>query len=331
MKPTPEISRNSSVANGKVRHFLKLSDISADELREILALALKLKKQRSNRTTLPPSTLLSGKVLGLLFEKASTRTRVSFEVGIRELGGDSIFLSEQNIQTGRGETLQDTLLVLERYLGGIVVRNHDHRALVDASKYLHIPVFNGLSEQHHPCQAIADALTILEELWGSVVTPKSSPTLAYVGEGNNVMVSLIELCSMMKWPLRIATPKKYRGTKLLKDIIFDETYISFGEDPIQAVKNAQVVYTDTWFSMPATEKKGQTKSNVKNLTFKKFQINKRLLSHADSRYIFMHCLPAYRGQEVTKEVLEGHHSVVFNQAENRLHAQKALLQYWYQN
>ncbi|XP_060077781.1 ornithine carbamoyltransferase-like [Ylistrum balloti] len=295
----------------KQRHFLKPSDFSYSEINQILKETLLFKKRRE---TIRKKTL-TGKIIGLFFQKSSTRTRISFEVGIKELGGENIFLTRENTQVKRGESFSDTFRVLERYFHCLIIRNNDHDVLENLSKTSTIPIINGLSNRHHPCQVLADAFTINEHV--------AKPKIAYVGDGNNVATSLIELCSLLKWPLRVTTPPSHACPKsVLKDCLVNDRWIEFNHHPQSAVKGCNVIYTDTWFSMGDKESKAN-----KLKAFKGFQVNDRLLKDATKDYIFLHCLPAYRGLEVSESIIDGKHSKVFDQAENRLHVQKAILSF----
>lgn len=295
------------------RDILKLSDLSADEISLILKRAIETKSDP--KTTKCP---LIGKSIGLLFEKSSTRTRVSFEVGIYQLGAHPIYLTPNEIQIGRGETIKDTARTLSRYLDGVVIRTFGHETLIEFAKYASIPVINGLSDLHHPCQALADLLTIFEKK-GRL----EGISIAYIGDGNNVANSLIEAAALMSMNISIACPKGCDpDAKIIKEFNGNpKAKISMLRDPKEAVKNADVVYTDVWVSM------GQEKqSAAKKKKFKGYKINKKLLSLAKKDAVMMHCLPAHRGEEITDDVIDGEQSIVFDQAENRLHAQKALLE-----
>jgi ornithine carbamoyltransferase len=262
---------------------------------------------------------LIGKSVGLLFEKASTRTRVSLEVGIYELGGHALYMNPREIQIGRGETIHDTAKVLSRYLDAMIIRTFSHDTLREFSLYSSIPIINGLSDLHHPCQALGDLMTMMEKkkrLKGLKV--------AYIGDGNNVANSLIEASSLTGIVLSIACPKGYEPSKdiLKKAREYPNCTITIFQKPEDAVSGADVLYTDVWVSM-GQEKEGKKKKQL----FRKYQLNKKMLSYAQKDAIVLHCLPAHRGEEITDEVIDGPHSVVFDQAENRLHTQKALLEF----
>ncbi|MBN1892476.1 MAG: ornithine carbamoyltransferase [Clostridiales bacterium] len=292
-------------------------DVSFDELDGLLKTALDLKAQTKTGVFEP---LLAGKSLGMIFTKSSTRTRVSFEVGMYQLGGQPLFLSSDDIQLGRGETIADTAQVLSRMLDGIMIRTFDHQDIVDLSRFGSIPVINGLSDDQHPTQALADLLTIKEhkgELRGL--------KLAYVGDGNNVANSLLQACAKAGMHISVASPKDYTCSEFfvkqaLADAAVTGSTVHMGTDPIEAVHGADVVYTDTWTSMGQEEEKAKRAA-----IFAPYQVNAELMSHAEKDAIFMHCLPAYRGYEVTADIIDSPRSVVFDEAENRLHAHKAIL------
>jgi ornithine carbamoyltransferase len=264
--------------------------------------------------------LLAGKTLAMIFEKPSTRTRISFEVGMWQLGGAALFLSSQELQMGRGEPVKDTAAVLSRYVNGIMIRTFDHATVQELARYASVPVVNGLTDLLHPCQVLADLLTI-EEKKGHLQGVK----IAYTGDGNNVAHSLLLGCSKMGLDLAVATPPSYRPLpKIVAEALANAgqsgSKIFITDDPSEAVKNADVIYTDVWTSM------GQEKEKAERRTiFAPYQINSNLVKMASPDVLIMHCLPAYRGEEITTQVLEGERSVVLDQAENRLHAQKALL------
>lgn len=296
------------------RDFLTVSDLSAQEIDALLKRALAFKAGQ-NSGACP----LIGKSIGLIFEKASTRTRVSFEVGIYQLGAQSIYLTPKDIQIGRGESIHDTAKVLSRYLDAIVMRTYRHDIVREFASHASVPVINGLSDLHHPCQALGDLMTIIEKK-GSLYGIR----LAYVGDGNNVANSLVEAASIMGMRLSIACP---RGYEPLYDVkgrtrgVLDQN-ITILRDPREAITGADAVYTDVWVSMGQEEEASERRRR-----FKKYQLNSRLLSHARPDAIVLHCLPAHRGEEITDDVIDGRQSVVFDQAENRLHTQKALLEF----
>lgn len=300
-----------------MKHFISLQDCSAEEITDLLDLADKLKKQTKNGVS---HHLLKGKTLGMIFAKSSTRTRVSFEVGMYQLGGHALFLSSSDIQIGRGETIADTARVMSRYLDGIMIRTFDHQDVTDLAKYGSIPIINGLTDLLHPCQALTDLMTIREHK-GRLKGLK----MAYLGDGNNMAHSLMIAASKTGMDVAIASPQGYGCNQEFIDFAQKNAAASgcdvlITEDPGTAIKDADVVYTDTWVSMGQEEEKAE-----RILTFTPYQVNAELMSLARPDAIFMHCLPAYRGLEVTEDILEGPASVIFDEAENRLHAQKAVL------
>ena len=293
-----------------VRHFLDLIDVPAVDLRKMidLARAMKAKGPRHDRA-------LAGKTLAMIFERPSTRTRVSFEVAMRQLGGDAIMLTAEEMQLGRGETIADTARVLSRYVDAIVIRALDPDAVAELARYATVPVINGLTRRSHPCQVMADVLTF-EEHRG----PIHGRTVAWTGDANNVLTSWMHAAERFAFRLRVATPPELAPKKPLVDWIkSSRAAIKIGTDPEEAVKGADCVVTDTWVSMG--DRNGARRHNL----LERYQVNTRLMSRAKPDAIFMHCLPAHRGEEVTADVIDGARSVVFDQAENRLHAQKALL------
>ncbi len=295
----------------KGRDILGIADLSSEEIDELLKLARQLKKgERSPQCN---------KILGLLFYKASTRTRVSFSVAMYQLGGQVIDLNPSVTQVGRGEPIQDTARVLDRYLDILAIRTFAQKDLELFARYAEIPIINALSDLEHPCQILADLLTI-QECFGSV----AGITLAYVGDGNNVAHSLLLGGALMGMNVRVATPDDYQPDEQIvrqaKQLAKNASEIVITDDPIAAVQGAQVVYTDVWASM-GQEASADTRIPI----FEPYQINEQLLSHADGEAIVLHCLPAHRGEEITEAVIEGKQSRVWDQAENRMHAQKALL------
>ena len=295
------------------KDFLTLSDLSRQEAVAILNRSLELK----NGTDASKCPLI-GRSVGLLFEKSSTRTRVSFETGIYQLGGQSIVLNPQDIQLGRGETVADTARTLSRYLHAIVVRTFAHERIEEFAEHATIPVVNALTDTHHPCQALADMLTIYEKKH-----TLDDLSVVYIGDGNNVANSLIEAACIGGFEITIACPKGYEPSKdVLKRAKMAGRTVKIEHDPKKAATKADVIYTDVWVSMgQEKEKKERTK------VFKPYQVNSALVKKAKKDAIVMHCLPAHRGYEITDEVIDGPQSVVFDQAENRLHAQKALLEF----
>lgn len=300
-----------------MQHLISVHDLTPDEINEIFDLSAKLKQYLKEGKE---HKYLKGKTLGMLFSKSSTRTRVSFEVGMYQLGGYPLFLSANEIQLGRGESIYDTAQVLSRYVDGIMIRTYSHQDVIDLAKYSTIPVINGLTDLMHPCQALADLFTIYEKK-GRLKGLK----LAYIGDGNNMAHSLLHGCAKVGMDISIATPQGYECDPVIveeakKDAEISGSNIFITNDPVEAIRNADVVYTDTWVSM------GQEAEKEKRLEiFRPYQVNKDLFALSKSDSIFLHCLPAYRGYEVTEDVIDGPNSVVFDEAENRLHVQKAIM------
>jgi ornithine carbamoyltransferase len=315
-KATPVIN-DWQLQRLKGRDFIDFKDFSADELEYLLSLSVTLKKKCKAGETFQP---LQGKTLGMIFTKASTRTRVSFEVGMFQLGGHALFLSGSDTQIGRGEPIADTAQVLSRYVDGIMIRTFAHEDVVELAKYASVPVINALTDLHHPCQVLADILTLYE-----YKQTLKGLTVAYVGDGNNMAHSWLMAAPKFGLNLRVASPKGYacdagivaEAKELAKQC---GTEVVVTEDPVEAVKQADVIYTDVWASM------GQEAEQAQRVqAFQGYQVNAELCSHAKEDYLFMHCLPAHRGEEVTAEIIDGPHSVIFDEAENRLHVQKAIL------
>lgn len=296
------------------RDFLTLRDLSSEELSSILDRAMKL-KSGEDRSACP----LIGRSIGLLFEKSSTRTRVSFETGIYQLGAHAVYMNASELQLGRGETISDTSKALSRYLDAIVIRTYDHSRLEDFASNAAIPVINGLSNLHHPCQVLADLMTILERK-GRL----KGIHLAYIGDGNNVANSLIEAASRMEINLIMACPEGYEPDPgVLEQARRDaKSEIVILRDPKEAAGMADAVYTDVWVSMGHEEEAEARKKRLRP-----YQVNEKVLECAKKDVIVLHCLPAHRGEEITDKVIDGPLSVVFDQAENRLHAQKSLLEF----
>jgi ornithine carbamoyltransferase len=294
------------------KDFLTITDFSAEELTALLQRASELKSGKD-----PSACPLIGKSIGLMFDKTSTRTRISFQTGIYQLGAQPIYINTKELQLGRGETIEDTAKTLSRYLHGIVIRTYAHSMVENLAGNATIPIINGLTDLHHPCQALADMLTIIEKK-GRL----KNINLAYIGDGNNVANSLIEAASLMKMNLTVACPKGYEpDKKLYEKAVSLNPYIKIVSDPREAADKADVLYTDVWISM------GQEREvERRRTTFKKYQINQDLLSIAKPDAIVMHCLPAHRGEEISSDVIDSPQSVIFDQAENRLHSQKALLE-----
>lgn len=311
-----------------IHHLLSLTDLSRQEVEALFELTALLKKRK-----VKVHEPLAGKTLGLVFQKPSVRTRLSFEIGMYQLGGQCAYLGPEDIQQGQRlpqkgagprafaqrESAKDMARVLSRYVNGIAARTFAHRDVVELAQWATVPVINGLSDTHHPCQALADLFTILEH-FGSLKSLK----VAYVGDGNNVCHSLMHGCALLGVTLAVATPRQFPP----QPAVVEEARLAakrsggaltVATDPAAAVAGASVVYTDVWVSMGQQRPKGQLKA------FVPFQVNKALTARADTRHVVMHCLPAHRGVEITDEVLDSPHSVVYDQAENRLHIQKAIL------
>ena len=299
------------------KHLTMDLDLKKEEIWEIFHLAKELKEKQKRGI---PHELLKGKSLAMIFQKPSTRTRVSFEVAMTQLGGHALNLSSQELQLSRGETIADTAKVLSRYVDCIMARVFDHQDIVELAKNSTVPVINGLSDKFHPCQALTDLFTIWEK-FGTL----ENLALVFVGDGdNNVTNSLLLLCARLGVNFRVACPEKYKTRKEIldlakEDIEKNKVKIEILEDPKEAVKGADVIYTDTWVSMGRTDVKERLEA------FKNYQVNKELLSFAKESVKVMHCLPAHRNQEITDEVMDGPNSIIFDQAENRLHVQKAIL------
>ena len=301
-----------------MKHLLTLHDWITEEILETLNLADKLKYEQKQ---VIEHHLLKGKTLGMIFSKSSTRTRVSFEVGMYQLGGYALFLSANDIQLGRGESVYDTANVLSRFLDGIMIRTFKQSDVEDLARFGSIPVINGLTDLVHPCQILADFQTIREHKEGQLKGLK----LAYIGDGNNMAHSLLYGGAKVGMDISVATPPEYTcDAQVVKNALEDAkatgAKLTLTCDPQEAIKGADVVYADTWVSMGQEEEKEE-----KIKVFSNYQINKELFSQADKHAIFLHCLPAYRGYEVTEDVIDGPQSVVFDEAENRLHAQKAVM------
>lgn len=297
------------------KDLISIKDLTQAEIEDIFVLTDKLKKDKSQF-----SSILAGKTLVLIFQKPSNRTRVSFEVGIYQLGGNALYLAPNEINLGVRESIKDVAKTLSRYVDAIVLRTFEHKNLLEMAKFATVPVINGLSDFSHPCQALADVYTIREKL-GNL----KGKTLAYVGDGNNVCTSLLYASAKCGLNMHVAAPKGYAPDKLVlqeaKSIAKSKNAsIKLFNNPNEAVEGVDVVYTDVWASM------GQEKESAKRKKiFKKFQMNKNLMKLAKKEALVMHCLPAHRGEEITDEVMDSKASVVFNQAENRLHVQKAIL------
>jgi ornithine carbamoyltransferase len=300
-----------------MKDFIAIADYSPAQIQDLLDLAVRLKTEWQAGGN-PP--LLKGKVLAMIFQKPSLRTRVSFDMAMRHVGGDALYLSPNEIGLGKREAISDIARVLSGYVEAIMARVFDHAHVVELAKWSDVPVINGLSDYNHPCQGMADALTI-QEKFGSLKGLK----VAYVGDGNNVAVSLMHVCAKLGANFVIASPEGYdlkpEPLQLGKQIAAETgVTITTLRDPHEAVRGADVIYTDTWTSMGQEEE-----TKIREKVFPPYQVNARLVSEANSDVIVMHCLPAHRGQELTDEVADGPHSMIFPQAHNRLHAQKAIL------
>ncbi len=299
-----------------MRHFLTLADFTKQELLEMISLAQKIKKQTLERKYVP---YMQHKTLGMIFEKSSTRTRVSFETGIYQLGGIGLFLSKNDIQLGRGEPMKDTARVISRMVDMVMIRTFEQSKIEEFAAFSKVPVINGLTDAYHPVQLLTDYLTMIE--FGKGV----DPIVAYVGDGNNMAASWLMLASIMGFELRVATPKGYECDakvvqKALEFAKESGAKIIISNDPSAAIKGADVVTTDTWISMGKEDEKSKRVAD-----FKGYMVDSNMMQLAKSDAIFLHCLPAYRGYEVSDEVLEAHADAVFSEAENRLHMQKGIM------
>ncbi|TRZ35794.1 ornithine carbamoyltransferase [Niallia circulans] len=301
----------------KGKDLLTLAEYSPETIGELVQKAKEMKDAYLNGEIIAP---LKGKTLGMIFEKSSTRTRVSFETGMFQLGGQALFLSSRDLQIGRGEPVSDTAKVLSQYVDAIMIRTFAHETVEELAEHATIPVINGLTDLHHPCQALADLLTILE-VKGTLKGLK----LAYIGDGNNVAHSLLIACAKVGMDVAVATPPSYAPNEEIVSLAksfaaASGSTVSIVNDPIEAVTAADVIYADVWTSM------GQEEENEQRLKdFAGFQVNKELVAHAKADYMFLHCLPAHREEEVTADIIDGPNSYVFQEAGNRMHAQKALL------
>ena len=307
-----------------MKHYIDFhEDVGIEELNYLLDIAADMKAKVKTGIE---HHYLKGKTLAMIFTKSSTRTRVSFEVGMYQLGGHALYLSNDAIQIGRGETIHDTAKVLSGMVDGIMIRTFSHQDVVDLAKYGSIPVINGLTDDQHPTQMLADLLTI-KEVKGDLKGLK----LAYIGDGNNVANSLLQACAKAGMDIAVASPKDYTCPQKYVDQALEDAAVTGSKvlmttDPYEAAKDADVLYADTWTSM------GQEEEKAKRVEiFKDYQINRDLFSVADKDAIFLHCLPAYRGYEVTEDIIDGPRSYVFQEAENRLHAHKAILVNCYLN
>ncbi len=292
--------------------LLTIGELEKEEVREILSLAMEIKKNKGKYRS-----ALKDKILAMVFEKPSLRTRMTFEVGMLEMGGKAIYLGPSEIQLGKRESIADVARNLERWVDGIMIRTFGQENVEEMAKWAKPPVINGLSDLHHPCQALADYFTLLEK-FGKLEGLK----IAYVGDGNNVCHSLIEGASKLGVDISIATPEGYEPKKEIVEKAIKEanSKIEIVRDPVEAVKNADAIYTDTWTSMGQEHEK-----EIRVKVFRPYQVNKALMEKTGKKTYFMHCLPAHRGEEVSDEVIDSEYSLVFEEAENRLHVQKAIM------
>lgn len=299
-----------------MRHFLTLKDYTKEEILDIISLGLAIKKELKSGNTIRH---LSGQTLAMIFEKSSTRTRVSFETGIFQLGGHGLFLSHRDIHLGRGEPVKDTARVISSMCDMVMIRTFEHSKIEEFAAYSSVPVINGLTDSYHPVQLLADYMTMMEH------SKAKNPVVAYIGDGNNMTHSWLMLAAKLGFELRVATPKGYEADAAIiaqaqQIAKASGALLHFTHDPKTAVRGATVVTTDTWASMGQEEEK-----EARLKIFEGFMVDDALMATADPDAIFLHCLPAYRNQEVSESVLEGAQSVVFDEAENRLHAQKGLM------
>jgi len=299
-----------------IKHFINFDDLSLKELQGIIDQAISLKKEHKSGQI---NDTLKNKTLAMIFDKSSTRTRVSFEAGMTQLGGQSLFLSEKDIQLGRGEPITDSAIVISSMVDAVMLRLSSHEDIIEFSKHSSKPVINALSDESHPCQILADLMTY-QEMYGSIKNKK----IAWIGDGCNVCQTYMQAAGIFDFELSIATPKGYEPSEL-----FIENYkknINFYSDPLMASENADIIVTDVWTSMGQESEKKQ-----RELAFTGFQVDQNMMNQAKKDAIFMHCLPAYREKEVSSEVIDGNQSVVWSEAENRLHVQKSLLLYLIEN
>ena len=299
-----------------IKHFINFDDLSLKELQGIIDQAISLKKEHKSGQI---NDTLKNKTLAMIFDKSSTRTRVSFEAGMTQLGGQSLFLSEKDIQLGRGEPITDSAIVISSMVDAVMLRLSSHEDIIEFSKHSTKPVINALSDESHPCQILADLMTY-QEMYGSIKNKK----IAWIGDGCNVCQTYMQAAGIFDFELSIATPKGYEPSEL-----FIENYkknINFYSDPLMACENADIIVTDVWTSMGQESEKKQ-----RELAFMGFQVDQNMMNQAKKDAIFMHCLPAYREKEVSSEVIDGNQSVVWSEAENRLHVQKSLLLYLIEN
>ena len=303
--------------NMKGKDLISIADLALEEIYEIFDVSKSLKEKKYTGEL---HRLLEGKTLGMIFTKRSTRTRVSFEVGIYQLGGIGLYFGPNDLQLGTSESIEDTAKVLARYLDGIMIRTFAHSDVTDLAKYANIPVINGLTDLLHPCQVLTDLFTVLEKK-----RKLQGLKLAYIGDGNNMAHSLLNGCSKVGMNIAIASPSGYKPDKEIvenakKFAKYMGSKVEILEDPVAAVKNADIVYTDVWASMGQESEAAERRKK-----FMKYQVNPKLVKNAKEDYLFMHCLPAHRGDEVVNEVADSINSVIFDEAENRLHVQKAIM------
>ncbi|SFV25700.1 ornithine carbamoyltransferase [Hyphomicrobium facile] len=314
LEKAPQVMTTKQTAR-TVRHFLDISDLDSKSLRGIIDAAHAMKKAGKRVPAGLRPKDIEDRVLVLIFEKPSTRTRVSFDIAMRQLGGGALTLNHTDLQLGRGESVADTARVLSRYADGIMIRANEHATLLELARYATIPVINGLTEKSHPCQVMADIQTFEEHL-GSI----KGKSVAWVGDGNNVAVSWMHAAVRFGFKLKIAAPKElFPEEEAIAWVRREKGDVEIGTDPVHAVKDVDCVVTDTWVSM------GQSDAARRKKMLAPYAVDAKLMGKAAKNAIFMHCLPAYRGHEVTEDVLEGPQSVVFDEAENRLHVQKAIL------
>ena len=299
-----------------IKHFINFDDLSLKELQGIIDQAISLKKEHKSGQI---NDTLKNKTLAMIFDKSSTRTRVSFEAGMTQLGGQSLFLSEKDIQLGRGEPITDSAIVISSMVDAVMLRLSSHEDIIEFSKHSSKPVINALSDESHPCQILADLMTY-QEMNGSIKNKK----IAWIGDGCNVCQTYMQAAGIFDFELSIATPKGYEPSELFIENY--KTNINFYSDPLMACENADIIVTDVWTSMGQESEKKQ-----RELAFTGFQVDQNMMNQAKKDAIFMHCLPAYREKEVSSEVIDGNQSVVWSEAENRLHVQKSLLLYLIEN
>ncbi len=302
-----------------VRNLLDLSDAGGDAIAAMINDAIDRKSARAgwSKGQADQDAPLAGKVLAMVFEKNSTRTRVSFDIAMRQLGGTVLILDSGSSQLGRGETIADTARVLSRMVDAIMLRTDDHAKIEEMARHAHVPVINGLTDRSHPCQIVADLLTVIEH-----GKPLPGLELAWFGDGNNVLHSILEAAGLMKFNVRVATPQGYDPEQEFVELArAGGSHVTLTRDPVEAARGADVIVTDTWISM------GQKDAEDKRRALGPFQVNSELMTHAKPEAVFLHCLPAHVGEEVSEEVFEGPQSVVFDEAENRIHAQKSILRW----